>query len=108
MKVIFLSDVPRVGRKYDVKDISDGYAMNFLFPKKLAMMATPKVIAEMEVRKIEIAIEREVQESLLLKNLEEIKLNRELKIGHPQNKVWQGWSYRGVDFYMPEINKILK
>lgn len=47
--------------------------MNFLFPKKLAEMATPKAIAELEKRKKNIAIEREVQEDLLARNLEEVK-----------------------------------
>jgi large subunit ribosomal protein L9 len=42
-------------------------------PRKLAVVATPKAVAELEIRMKEIAIEREVQESLLLKNLEEIK-----------------------------------
>ena len=73
MKVIFLQDVPRVGKKYDIKELNDGYALNFLFPKKWATLATPKAIAEIEKRKKEIIIEREVQEDLLLKNLEEIK-----------------------------------
>ena len=73
MKVIFLQDVPRVGRKHDVKDVNDGYAMNFLFPKKLAVMSTPKAIAELELRKKEIMIERQVQDDLLMKNLEAIK-----------------------------------
>ena len=73
MKIIFLNDVPRVGKKYDIKEVNDGYAMNFLLPRKLAVTATPKAVAELEMRKKEIAIEREVQESLLLKNLEAIK-----------------------------------
>lgn len=73
MKVIFLQDVPRVGRKYDIKEVNGGYAMNFLLPRKLAVLATPKATAEMEIRKKEIVIEREVQEDLLEKNLEEIK-----------------------------------
>ena len=73
MKVIFLKDVPRVGRKYDVKEISDGYAVNFLFPRKLAMMATPQNLAELERNKKEVSIKREVQEGLLIKNLAEIK-----------------------------------
>jgi len=73
MKVIFLQDVPRVGRKYDIKEVSDGYAINFLFPKKWATSATAKAVAEIERRKKEIVIEREVQEDLLVKNLEEIK-----------------------------------
>ena len=73
MKVIFLKDVPRVGKKYDIKNVNDGYAMNFLLPRKLVEMATNKAIVELELRKKEIVIEREVQESLLIKNLEEIK-----------------------------------
>ena len=73
MKVIFLQDVSRVGKKYDVKEVKDGYAMHFLLPKKLAVTATLRAIAELELRKKEIMIEREVQESLLNKNLEEIK-----------------------------------
>ena len=73
MRVIFLSDVSRVGKKHDIKEVNDGYAMNFLLPRKLAVTATPKAVAELELRKKEIAIEREVQEELLIKNLEEIK-----------------------------------
>jgi large subunit ribosomal protein L9 len=73
MQVIFLQDVPRVGKKYEIKEINGGYAMNFLFPRKLAEPATPKAIVELEKRKKNIEIEREVQTNLLLKNLEEIK-----------------------------------
>ena len=73
MQVIFLKDVPRVGRKYDIKEVNDGYAMNFLLPKKMVEMATAKSVAELELRKKTIEIEREVQTDLLMKNLEEIK-----------------------------------
>jgi large subunit ribosomal protein L9 len=73
MKVIFLHDVPRVGKKYETKEISDGYATNFLLPRKLAALATPKALAELEMHKKKIVLEREVQESLLMKNLEAIK-----------------------------------
>lgn len=73
MKVIFLQDVARVGKRHDIKEVNDGYAMNFLFARKLAEPATPKAITELEKRKKNIEIEREAQEDLLLKNLEEIK-----------------------------------
>ena len=56
MKVIFLQDVPRVGKKYDVKEVNDGYAMNFLLPRKLVELATPKSIAELEIRKKNIVV----------------------------------------------------
>jgi len=73
MRVIFLQDVSRVGKRHDIKEVNDGYAMNFLLPRKLAEPATPKAIAELEARKKNITIEREVQTDLLMKNLEEIK-----------------------------------
>jgi large subunit ribosomal protein L9 len=40
MKVILLDDVAKVGRRGEVRDVSDGYARNFLIPKKLALTAT--------------------------------------------------------------------
>ena len=40
MKVILLDDVAKVGRRGEVRDVSDGYARNFLIPKKLALAAT--------------------------------------------------------------------
>lgn len=41
MKIILLDDVAKVGRRGEVRDVSDGYARNFLIPKKLALTATP-------------------------------------------------------------------
>ena len=73
MKVIFLQDVPRVGKRHDIKEVNDGYAANFLLPKKLAQVATPKAVAELEMRKKEIIVAGKIQEDLLMKSLEEIK-----------------------------------
>ena len=48
MKVIFTKDVPAVGKKDEVKNVSDGYARNFLFPKGLARSATENAIKNLK------------------------------------------------------------
>ena len=54
MKVIFLKDVAKVGQHGTMKEVSDGYALNFLIPRKLAVQATPdKVAAHLAAQKRE-------------------------------------------------------
>ena len=48
MKVILLDNVAKVGNKYEVKEVADGYALNFLIPQKLAEFATPAALARIE------------------------------------------------------------
>ena len=48
MKVIFLEDVPSVANSGDVKEVPDGYARNFLIPRKLAALVTPQVASQVE------------------------------------------------------------
>ncbi|HSE44725.1 MAG TPA: 50S ribosomal protein L9 [Gemmatimonadales bacterium] len=40
MKIILMDDVPTLGRRGEIRDVSDGYARNFLLPQKLALQAT--------------------------------------------------------------------
>lgn len=51
MKVILLTDIPKVGNKYDVKDFKEGYAQNVLLAKGLACLATKAELAKLEDRK---------------------------------------------------------
>ena len=51
MKVILLADVKGSGKKDEIINVSDGYARNFLFPKKLAMEATPGALKEIEKKR---------------------------------------------------------
>lgn len=48
MKVILLQDIKGSGKRDDIITVSDGYARNFLFPKKLAVEATPGASREIE------------------------------------------------------------
>ena len=57
MKVILLKDVPRIGRKFEVKDVPDGHAFNFLIPRKLGERATPDALKRLEVMKAKSAVQ---------------------------------------------------
>ncbi|MHB1330661.1 MAG: 50S ribosomal protein L9 [Minisyncoccota bacterium] len=48
MKVILLKDIKGVGRKYEEKVVGDGYASNFLLPKKMAVPATGSAASQIK------------------------------------------------------------
>jgi large subunit ribosomal protein L9 len=51
MKVILLQDDKNLGKKGDVVEASDGYARNFILPKKIGMEATPKNLNDLKMQK---------------------------------------------------------
>jgi len=68
MKIILLQDVKGLGKKNDIKDVSDGYARNFLLPKKLVRLATAEAIKEIEKH----AAEKEKMEDEIETQLKEL------------------------------------
>lgn len=73
MKVILLQDVPKIGKKFEVKEIPSGHARNLLIPKGLAKEATASALAELKRTKEYTRVEQEVQDSLLDKYLKQIE-----------------------------------
>ena len=51
MKVILVEDVKALGKKGEMVNVSDGYARNMLFPKKLALEASAKNINDLKLKK---------------------------------------------------------
>ncbi len=68
MRVILLEDVENVGKKLEVKEVADGYARNFLIPRKLVQPATKRALEWLETQK----------EILAKKAEEELKTSQEL------------------------------
>ena len=93
MKVILLKDVPKVGKKYDIKDVADGFALNLLIPRKLAERASPQAVAQIGQVKVAEMAEKKIQEDLLAMNLETIK-NLTLTIKEKAND--KGHLFAGV------------
>ncbi len=51
MKVILVEDVKKLGKKGDIVDVSDGYARNFVLPKKLGIEATNSNLNDLKLKK---------------------------------------------------------
>ena len=64
MKVILLTDIPKVGNRHDVKDFKTGYAQNVLLSKGLAELATPQALAKIEAKKNLLNKKKEEEEKL--------------------------------------------
>ena len=73
MKIILLKDIANIGRRYEIKNIKDGYAINFLIPNKSAIIATEEAIKSIEIQKAKLEGERKLQENLIIKNLDGLK-----------------------------------
>jgi large subunit ribosomal protein L9 len=84
MKVILLQDVEGLGKAGDLKDVANGYARNYLLPRRLAAGATPGLIANRsqriaaEQRKLEKLAEQNKQ---LAERLAQITLTFKAKVG---------------------------
>lgn len=51
MKVILLEDVKSLGKKDEIVNVNDGYARNFILPKKLGIEATNQNLNDLKLRK---------------------------------------------------------
>jgi large subunit ribosomal protein L9 len=84
MKVILLQDVEGLGKKYELKEVKNGYARNLLLPEKLARAATKQALKWLADQK-EI-IEKEAEEDLkksqsLASGLDGLELNIAVRVG---------------------------
>lgn len=84
MKVILLQDIEKLGKKYEIKDVKDGYARNFLLPKKLVKRATRDALKWLAGQKE--LIEKEAEEDLkqaqeLASKLDGLEITIAVKIG---------------------------
>ena len=73
MKVILLQDVKGKGKKGQMIEVSDGYARNFMLPKKVAIEATPDAINTMRMN------DKATQERIAREKAEALALSKQLR-----------------------------
>jgi len=71
MKIIFLRDVPKVGKKYETKEVADGYGRHLVM-QKIAEPATKEALARIQNKMATDATMKKVHTELLMKNLDAI------------------------------------
>lgn len=81
MKVILLQDIKNVGKKNEIINANDGYARNFLFPKKLAIEANKDNMLKLEAKQASNAHKKNLEIEENKKKAEQIeKTTLELKV----------------------------
>lgn len=84
MKVILLQDVKSLGKKDQIVDVSDGYARNYVLPKKLGLEATPKNLNELKLKKAhedKVAAEILAEAQALAAQIKEESITLSIKVG---------------------------
>lgn len=115
MKVILLQDVENVGKKYQIKEVRDGHARNFLIAKNLAKAATKQSLKWLEGQKE--TMEKEVEEDLkkaqqLASDLDGVEVAVVVKVGEKDElfesinsqKISEQLKIMGFDVKKSQIN----
>ncbi len=92
MKVILLQDIKNVGRKEQIIESNDGYARNYLFPKKLAIEATKDNMLKLQAKKTSEANKKKAEieaNKEIAKKIEKIELTIKAKVGE-NSKIFGG------------------
>ena len=87
MKVVFKKNVKGMGKIDEVKEVADGYALNFLIPSGSAVRATPEIVAGITTKKQETARYETMKEHQLVELLSALKRTESVTItGHAHSK----------------------
>ncbi len=108
MKVILLDNVKGVGKKDEVINASDGYARNFLFPKKLAVEANAENMNKLNNKKNSEQHKKDVEKEKaqeIAKKMKEITLTIKVKAGD-NGKIFGGVTAKEISENLKEQFKI--
>ncbi len=104
MKVILLDNIKGVGKKDEIINASDGYARNFLFPKKLAVEANAENMSKLNNKKEAASYKKDVEKQKaeeLAKKLKGIMLKIRVKAGE-NGKIFGGVTAKEISENLKE------
>lgn len=108
MKVILLDNIKGVGKKDEIINASDGYARNYLFPKKIAVEATKENLGKLESKNEanKFKKQNEKNDAIELANkLKELVLTIKVKAGE-NGKIFGGVTSKEISENLKEQYKI--
>ena len=108
MKVILLDNIKGVGKKDEIINASDGYARNFLFPKKLAVEANNENISKLKAKKQYEQYKKDVNKEnaeKIAKKLDDITLTIKVKAGE-NGKIFGGVTSKEISEELKKQYKI--
>ncbi|OGZ27618.1 MAG: 50S ribosomal protein L9 [Candidatus Nealsonbacteria bacterium RIFOXYB1_FULL_40_15] len=87
MKVVLLEDVESIGKKFQIKEVKDGYARNHLIPEGLAKIATKEVVkwAELQMEAKEKSAEEELKKAQeMASQMDGLEVHISAKVGEKE------------------------
>ena len=108
MKVILLDNIKGVGKKDEIINASDGYARNFLFPKKLAVEANNENMSKLKAKKQSEQYKKDVNKEnaeKIAKKLDDITLTIKVKAGE-NGKIFGGVTSKEISEELKKQYKI--
>lgn len=108
MKVILLDNIKGVGKKDEVINASDGYARNFLFPKKLAVEANNENMNKLKAKKQSEQYKKDIEKEnaqKIAQKLDTINLNIKVKAGE-NGKIFGGVTSKEISEELKKQYKI--
>jgi large subunit ribosomal protein L9 len=109
MKVVFKKNVKGVGKIDEVKEVADGYALNFLIPSGAVIRATDEIVSSISSKKADLAKYEDTKNKQLAELLAHVKQTKQVTIrghAHTKNSLYQSITAQEIVHAINEQHQI--